>query len=269
MKKKTSFLVISMALLMQFPVTVFAWGVQGHQMVVNLAFSMLSPAAKQKVLNALGGEPLNNAAIWMDSVRENRVPQFQYMNDWHFLNMNENKTYREVASKDDVVFNLQKAINSVSAIQQLSADSIKMDVLILFHLMGDIAQPLHCGYGIDIGGNKIPVHTQKFNISKNNLHHVWDDIIIQEGKINLTSCLSFYKSMSSIAIDSVKAGNPLDWMTQSRSFLKNNVYAFTLVPKGISQLSLQYLDANVPIVKQQLVYAAVRLAAVLEKAFGA
>lgn len=268
MKKKICILVIAITLFMQLPFTVFAWGVQGHQIVVNLAFSMLSPAAKQKVLKALGGETLNNAAIWMDSVRENRVPQFQYMDEWHFLNMNENQTYKDVASEDDVVFNLQKAINSFSAIQQLSADSIKMDVLILFHLMGDITQPLHCGYGIDNGGNKILVHTQKFNISRNNLHHVWDDIIIQEGKINLNSCLSLYGSMTTTAIDSVKAGKPLDWMIQSRSFLKNNVYAFTQIPKGISQLSLQYLDTNVPIVKQQLVYAAVRLAAVLEKAFG-
>jgi hypothetical protein len=269
MKKKISILFITIVLFMQLPFTSFAWGVQGHQIVVNLAFSLLSPTAKQKILRALGGEPLNNAAIWMDSVRENKVPKFQYMNDWHFLNMNENQTYQEVASEDDVVFNLQKAINSVSAIQQLSSDSIKMDLLILFHLMGDISQPLHCGYRIDEGGNKILVHTQKFNISRNNLHHVWDDIVIQEGKINLPACLNFYKSMTATAIDSVKAGNPLDWMMQSRSFFKNNVYAFTIVPKGISQLSLQYLDTNVPIVKQQLVYAAVRLAAVLEKAFGA
>lgn len=255
-------------LFVSLPLLSFGWGATGHKLVVSTAFQMLKPATKQKVLKFLNGYPLDNAAVWMDSVRMNHVAGWGYMNSWHFLNMNDGQTYQEVKSNSDVVYNLGRVIAALETNKNLPADTVYLDLLVLFHLAGDISQPLHVGYGNDLGGNKISVHTAKYNGSKNNLHHTWDDIIIQEGKINQKSCLAYYKKLTPAQISSIKSGTAVDWMAQARAYLKTNVYAFTMAPHGTSNLSLEYLDSNVPVVQQQLVYASIRLAGVLEKAFG-
>ena len=250
------------------PTPGYAWGAQGHRIIVEMAFSLLSPAAQQRLLNALGGYPIDNAATWMDSVRINHVPGYAYMSQWHFLDMNPNQTYDQVASTHDVVYNLERVIQAFDSSQTLAPDSLFMNLKILMHLMGDITQPLHDGYASDIGGNTILVRSATFNTSGNNLHHVWDDVIIQQGKITVATSLAYYKTLTSAQIDSVNQGTTTDWMLQARSYLKPDVYNFTLVKKGTSVLSLQYLNSNVPIVQQQLAYAAIRLAHVLESAFG-
>jgi len=245
----------------------FAWGSKGHKLVVELAFSLLSPSARQKLLSYLDGYPIDNAAVWMDSVRGRHVREYQYMKNWHFIDMEEGQTYEQVRSYNDVVYSLQRTIDAFSHINTLSNDSINMNLRILFHLMGDITQPLHCGYGSDKGGNEIEVTTPKYNIKKNNLHHVWDDAIIQEGKITIASLQEYYRTLSIVQIKNAKKGTPKDWMLQSRGYLHTNVYAFDYVQYGVSTLSLDYLNKNVPLVKQQLTFAAIRLADVLERTF--
>jgi hypothetical protein len=203
----------------------------------------------------------------MDSVRIKDVPAYRYMKNWHFVNMEPGQTYAQVASKNDVVYNLQRVIDAMNDTHAYGADSLKQNLRILFHLMGDITQPLHVGYRHDFGGNSDKVVTPVYNDDKNNLHHVWDDIIIQEGKINLQTCIAYYRRLTPATINTVKKGDAKSWMEQSRSYLKA-VYKYHPDVHKTTKISLAYLDSNVPTVQQQLVYASVRLAAVLEKAFG-
>ena len=51
---------------------------------------------------------------------------------------------------------------------------------VIFHLIGDLHQPLHTGYASDRGGNTKSV--RYFNKSTN-LHYVWDELIIKSEKI--------------------------------------------------------------------------------------
>jgi hypothetical protein len=244
-----------------------AWGAQGHRLIVETALSMLSPQARQKVLFALGKYSPDRAAVWMDSVRSKDVPEYRYMKNWHFVNMESGQTYAQVASKNDVVYNLQRVIGAMKDTHAYEADSLKQNLRILFHLMGDITQPLHVGYRHDLGGNSDKVVTPVYNDDKNNLHHVWDDIIIQKGKINLQTCIAYYHKMPPDSINAVKKGDTKVWLKQSRSYL-SAVYACHPNVHKTTKLSLAYLDSNVPTVQQQLVYASIRLSAVLENAFG-
>jgi hypothetical protein len=265
--KKLLIFLSCLAFLATKPAKSIAWGAQGHRLIVETALSLLSPDAKTRVMQALNGYSTDLAAVWMDSVRIHHVPKYAYMKNWHFLDMNADQVYSQVANKNDVVYNLQRVVDVFNSGQQLSADSLKMNLKILFHLMGDITQPLHCGYGFDVGGNSVLVATAKFNVTGNNLHHVWDDIIIEEGKINLQTCQAYIQGMTVAKKQLVTQGTAQDWMLQSRSYLVN-AYAFNQVQNGTTALSLQYLDNNVPIVQQQLAFAALRLANVLERAFG-
>ena len=270
MKTKKAILACIIILSLIKPVKTLAWGAQGHRLVVDMALSLVSPQTKQNVLAAIGNSYSPDlAAVWMDSVRINRVPEYSYMDNWHFLNMEANQTYPQVASQSDVVYNLQRMITFFNArpTPTVSSDSLKRNILILFHLMGDITQPLHDGYGSDKGANDDLVTTPVYNSTDNNLHHVWDDIIIQVGHVNLQSLLTYYHNLSPATISTITQGNTIDWAMQARSYLPQ-VYSCNPSPNSKVAISLQYLKSNVPIVKQQLVFAAVRLAGVLQKTFG-
>ncbi|MDB5157395.1 MAG: nuclease [Mucilaginibacter sp.] len=246
----------------------YSWGAQGHRLIVETALSLISPKAKQKVLAALGTKYSSDlAAVWMDSVRINKIYKYKYMKNWHFLNMETNQTYPQVANHNDVVFNLQRVMDAFNQKKKLSSDSLKQNLRILFHLMGDITQPLHCGYGSDLGGNLDMVSTPKYDMKGNNLHHVWDDVMIDEGHINQQVLLTYCNSLTAAQSTAVKQGNATSWMQQSRSYLPA-VYACHLKKKRVTVLTLKYLDGNVPVVKKQLSYAAIRLADVLQRYFG-
>jgi hypothetical protein len=246
----------------------YAWGKQGHELIVEMAMSLLNPTAKQRVMAILDGYPVDDAAVWMDSVRGAKVPEWRYMDNWHFLNMDKGQTYADAGSDSDVVFRLNQVITDFQHPETISADSLPIKLRVLFHLMGDITQPLHVGYGNDVGGNtvRVKVAGTEFKFD-NNLHKVWDDAIIVEGKINLASLQKYYAALAQDKKDNIVAGSTQDWMMQARSYLPA-VYQFNQVKRGVSQISDQYLDDNVDTVLQQLVYAAVRLANTLNTAFG-
>jgi hypothetical protein len=45
------------------PSSVFAWGAQGHRLIVEMAIALLNPVAKQRVMDILNGYPIDNAAV--------------------------------------------------------------------------------------------------------------------------------------------------------------------------------------------------------------
>lgn len=78
--------------------------------------------------------------------------------------------------------------------------------------------------------------------------------------------MAYYHNLTDTQINDIVTGSTRDWMMQARSYLPD-VYDFHAVNGGTSNLSRQYLDKNVPVVQQQLVYAAVRLAHALNTSF--
>lgn len=265
MKQKHAFLALLLVIVIHIPTRSLGWGATGHQIIVNTALSLLKDSTRQRVMAVLNGYPVNCAATWMDSVRHHAP--YTYMDSWHFLNMNPRKTYREVGSDSDVVYNLTRVRRTFEQRLTLPADSVFMNLKVLFHLMGDISQPLHVGYKYDGGGNADSVITPGYSPAYNNLHHVWDDVIIETGNITQDTIAHYCRSRSKEEVMMIRSGTPEMWMKEARLYLKN-VYDFHLVPKGQSHLSQQYLDSNVEIVTQQLGRAAIRLADALEKSFG-
>lgn len=133
-----------------------------------------------------------------------------------------------------------------------------MAIRVLFHLIGDLHQPLHAGYGEDKGGNTIDVD---FLGESTNLHKVWDTYIIEKGKVRLKDCYVTANALSKEEGRSLQDINVVGWMNESRGFLPG-VYDFE---KRI--ITLDYIDRNKEIIKKQLVRAGIRLAAVLYQTF--
>jgi hypothetical protein len=134
----------------------------------------------------------------------------------------------------------------------------------LVHFVGDIHQPLHCGYESDSGGNEVFVMLQG---SKINLHQAWDSSILWEmrGRYkNMASHVGALLEKAENRRGPLLQGTVLDWVGESRVLLRKYVYDF-----GRRRvLEKPYLTQSVQVIDDQLLKAGIRLAGVLNQALG-
>lgn len=233
---------------------IFAWGKKGHCIVVEGGFNQLDGATKKKVLYYLDGMTIQQAATWMDDV--SRQQQYAYMKPYHYVNFAKGEKV-SLKKGSNILYILDKTIRELQNKKQLTKTQIKTKLLLLFHLIGDIHQPLHVGFGYDKGGNKTQLN---YKNEGTNLHAFWDSGIIRHKRINLSSCLkaNTFSKEQRLAIQKI---NAMAWAQESNSLL-GRCYDF----KG-HIVTQKYLDNNAPIVQTQLTKAGIRLAAVLQKVF--
>lgn len=238
------------------PTQCMAWGAKGHGIVAEIAFKLLNDSTQIKVKQYLGGLSIEEAANWMDDSKGNSY--FDYMRKWHYLDIDKGQTY--VPSPDkNILTVLYSAITELQAgIEKLKKKDIRRDILLIFHLMGDLHQPLHTGYEIDKGGNTVNVEAQNFS---SNLHSAWDTQIIETEGISMEKCMTLYNTYSQQKRDSVNKINVKGWMKQSRNFL-DTVYNFK---EG--KLDSNYVQTGKSIIEHQLLQAGMRLAVVLNAVF--
>ena len=153
----------------------FAWSATGHGIVGDIAYKHLSPLAQSRVAYYLKGRSVHLACTWMDSVKSIRA--YSYLTQRHYLNLDKGVTY-DTTSTNDVVFELKRVIEQLSNRGNLSDSLITQYVLEVFHLVGDIHQPLHGVTRVsaahpdgDRGGNLVLLNHNRL---ANNLHAYWD-----------------------------------------------------------------------------------------------
>ena len=135
---------------------------------------------------------------------------------------------------------------------------MQFNLKVLFHLLGDLHQPLHVGYGYDRGGNDTDVMYFK---RSTNLHYVWDDLIIKSGKISAESCLRLAKTLpleSKIDFDS----DMILLLANESRLLLDKVYTIS-----DNYIAYAYINRNVPIIELQLLKAGMRTAELLKQVF--
>lgn len=236
----------------------YGWGKKGHELVVEIAFHYLDDSTKARVQHYLGKKSIEQASIWMDEMRSNSY--YEYMKTWHYINIEKGETYMPSAKDRNILIILNSSIKELQRKDSLKFKNVQEDLYILFHLIGDLHQPLHCGYGIDKGGNTINVSF----ISKgrsSNLHRVWDDEIIESKDISLDDCLKQEDNFTKQEISDIEKIRVMDWMVQSRSLL-DSVYNF-----NDDFIDHDYVDRNTVIILKQLFIAGLRLSSVLREAF--
>jgi S1/P1 Nuclease len=197
-----------MALAIQLtPIKGFCWSAPGHEAIAIAAMQLLKGTPTEAKINSiLDGESPTNAAIWLDLVREHRLTDpaakaeaksfdhdFPHNSDWHFCNFivgSTNYDFNSIySSEDDVVHALENAIAVLEGAN--SKMTQKQALRVVFHLVGDIHQPLHCITGFydtnnpsqpllltnvidphsavqDRGGNQL------YYTTNSELHALWD-----------------------------------------------------------------------------------------------
>lgn len=232
-----------------------AWGKNGHELTGALAWHFLDDSTRKIVKDFLGNMTFEEAANWMDDVRSNSY--FEFQRKWHYVDFEKGTKY-EPTGERDLLTVLHSAIAQIKQYKTIKKKDVKRALLLIFHLVGDMHQPLHCGYASDRGGNDIAINS---DVVSGNLHSVWDTDIILYKQINMDSCLSIFKTFDSNTIANSVKINELKWIYESRSHL-DTVYSFQN-----NFLDRRYVDTNAETIKRQLVLSGLRLAAIFREVF--
>jgi hypothetical protein len=235
MKRLVIILVFSM-----FFTNGFGWGATGHRAIGYIAEKYLNSKAKKKLKLLLKGESFHLATVWMDEIRSDST--YNHMNDWHWVTIETGQQYEQSTKNPngDVVMTLEA-------------------IKIIMHLVGDIHQPLHVGCCDDQGGNKVRVKWQR---NDSNLHRVWDSDMIDDTKLSYTELAESLVEPDAVTLTNWRKASVRDWTNESMSYRKQ-VYSI-----GDGNLGYRYAYKNMPLVRERLLQAGIRLAEVLNQIYG-
>ena len=231
-----------------------AWGSKGHAMVAQVAFTYLDPATQKNVMSYLYGMTIEEAANWMDNIKDDR--SYDYMKPWHYANFDEGKA-AEIFEGANIMYQLDQTLKALKDKDKLSKAEIKLKILYLFHLIGDLHQPLHVGYGHDKGGNTVQLN---YKGKGTNLHSFWDSGIVYYQKITLAGCLKS-QPYSRKELKDLQKMDIVAWGNDSRSLLEA-VYDYKK-----AKVSDEYVAQSGLLIEKQIQKAGIRLAGVLETFF--
>jgi hypothetical protein len=244
------FILLTLSLL---PTKALAWGKKGHALVAEVAFNYLDKNTKKIVLGYLDGMTIEDAANWMDNIKDDH--SYDYMKPYHYANYDKNTEVFERPG-NNIVFILNQTIRELQNNKSLTKEEIKTKILIVFHLVGDLHQPLHVGYGSDKGGNTVQIN---YKGQGTNLHSFWDSGIIYDRNIVLKDCLG--AKFSPKEMNKLQTIDVIAWSKESRSLL-DSIYN-----TGGSKIKEDYVNASATTIQSQIQKAGIRLAAILNSAF--
>ncbi|QRY55471.1 S1/P1 nuclease [Sphingobacterium siyangense] len=232
----------------------FSWGNKGHAMVAQVAFSYLDENTKKNVLAYLDGMSIEEAANWMDEIKGDKT--VDYMRAYHYANFPKG-TKASDREGSNIVHVLNNTIIELGAKDKLTREEIKTRILFLFHLIGDLHQPLHVGYRIDKGGNTVQLN---YRSQGTNLHSFWDSGIISSQNITLADCLNS-QIYTPQELKAIRIVNIVSWSEESRALL-GQVYDY-----GHPKVKDKYVEESAKTIRLQIQKAGIRLAAILQLFF--
>ncbi|SNC61982.1 S1/P1 Nuclease [Hymenobacter gelipurpurascens] len=250
-------------LLLLSPVTLWAWGVDGHRAVGKIAEQHLSRHARQQVQRILGTETLTLVSTWPDEIRF--YPEFKETGPWHYVNtpsgLNHDQYLQQLnAQTEPNAYNMLavklKELKDPTKTQAERAAALKFVV----HLVGDVHQPLHAGHAEDKGGNDIKV---KYRGKDTNLHSLWDSGLIDYQGLTYTEMATQYdRNLRRKEVKKLQKAAPEQWLWESYQACER-LYSET--PTG-ADLNYTYYPQHAELMRQRIVEAGVRLAYVLNEA---
>jgi hypothetical protein len=255
-----------------------AWGPVGHETIARVAEDNLTPKARAEVAAILGPDSsLASVSNWADQIRHRRPETAP----WHFIDLD---ARAPIAKSDEPAFCKghdcvvdQIEIDIATLRSAKSPRSRKLEALrFLVHLVGDLHQPLHCADDADRGGNDKIVRfvtpgSRSNKGTKIKLHALWDHLIevrASEDPRELASVLE--RAITGTKKAEWSKGTLADWAWESYRIARDSIYA-GLSPgpdRRGNLLPANYYAAKRVIVETQLEKGGIRLAELLNAAFG-
>jgi nuclease S1 len=237
-----------------------AWGEFAHRVIGRVAERHLSPHAQKGVRVLLGSQTLADVSDDADEWRSAR-PQ---TSPWHYVNIPFAATTYVPARdcpRDNCVIAAIERYRSILADEHQKYADRREALVFLVHLVADLHQPLHCINNNDRGGNDVAV---SFFGKPATLHSVWDfDLLARTRLPEHAYVKRLRKMMATRNAEKLRRGTVSDWALESHGLAKERAYRLPLD----SEIRSDYYGANIPVVDNQLIKAAVRLAWVLNEVF--
>lgn len=273
-------------LALALPSAALAWGGEGHRVVATLAYERLTPQARQTVDRLIAAAPqegtpacavgsVQDAATWPDCVRGAYRARFAALIPRHF----EDRPLCGTATKAQFCKDGACVSEEVKRALGVLRDRRRsvVDRLIALeeveHFVGDMHQPLHMTDNGDRGGNAVQASLPGGMTA--NLHHVWDtELVVDALGSDETRAEATLRPLVQANAASWARSNVNAWAAETH--LVGVAVAYGRLPRPppcggsapFEALGQDYVDATVPVVRQQLGRAAVRLAVVLNAALG-
>ena len=248
-------------LLLIAPSSVLAWGANGHRVVGRIAANHLTAEAAVAVASLIGPESLDQVSTWGDDIRNdpNWQPPLKNPSPWHYISIDDGETLETTAR--DANGDVLEAIGRFSAVLRdgKATRPAKQEALrFLVHFVGDVHQPLHVGRRADRGGNTVEVTL--FG-EKTNLHSVWDSGLIDHEQLSFSELAAFIDHPTLKEVRAWQSSAPAAWVRESKA-VRDRIYKI-----GDGKLGYQYAFDHMPLIKQRLLQAGVRLAGLLNSLF--
>jgi hypothetical protein len=283
---------VALLILFCFISAALSYGPDGHQVIAEVAYRLVSKQVRNKIDRMTDGYQLWSLATLPDDFNHN--PGGEWAKSIHFINVNGPdgiQMSRDCKKNDCIITALQNYTQILMKKQENDDCSPRKKteknpnpepcaLSNLVHLVGDIHQPLHCSNELDLprGGNLLKVTVdfvspggQRYTKSDVRLHQVWDSgMLFQYKRINN------YSNWKQIADDVMKAiaDDPkmlknvnLDFKTWAKESMTLTATAMEFDRKN-KIVDQKYYDLNMPVVLERLTDGGVRLAALLEKILG-
>jgi len=219
---------------------------------------------------------LDDAANWPDCLRGD-PGRWQFTFAWHYQD-------EPVCSRFDIkadcpggacvsaqIWRMRRNL----ADRQLGDARRLVALAFLTHFIGDIHQPLHVGDHDDHGGNLVTLHNPPASLAGDgtrpvSLHWLWDSLPDWVVRDPVHPLVRLYTPAERARI---ATGDVADWARESYDLARPIAYgrAFHHDPcvgagPRVIEISAADIRANLPIVRQRLVQAGLRLARVLDQA---
>jgi hypothetical protein len=267
--------------LVLFSTSAFAWGPTGHRVVGEVAEKHISVETLSQVRKILGGESLARVANWPDEIKSEPA-KYGHTFNWHYTDWKDDQeTHDHEHSSGKLLPAIDEQIATLKD-NKKSAEEKAFALKFLVHLVGDLHMPLHVGNGVDQGGNFCRVFFQNVQY---NLHHVWDEALIEFTKLSFTELATFVNRTYGSKTVEYKKGSVLDWALESKEIRQTlyptpvlvdqaNPAALTYCLRPYSEtaanlpkLSYEYSYKFMPVIEKRLFQGGVRLAKILDEIY--
>ncbi len=277
------FLAAAMLAALLAPVQAGAWGAYAHRQTATIALANVSPQVRAKIRALLAREKelgtplcplktLEDAAVWADCVRGEGW-RWGYTAAWHYRTAPICEVFdprSNCAGGNCVTAQITRA-HRVLADESLPA-AVRLEALaFMVHFAGDVHMPLHSGDKDDKGGND---READYGIKPGlNLHSIWDGPLAERAISDPADPVVRRYTPAERA--ELAGGKPDDWGRESWEIARGFVYPTAFHTQNVcpgplpesTALSQDDIVRGLPIARQRVVQAGLRIAELLDSAF--
>jgi hypothetical protein len=240
----------------------WSWGPLGHRIIARIAERETGAKALSRLNFYLGKDvSIADAALWAQTLEVDRPETAR----WHFIQIPPNAMHLDLdrlcPEKECITVKVRE-FEGIARLGIRDRSEIEEAVKLLIHLVGDLHQPLHAGYGEDQGGRTIPV---VLNGRSTNLYDVWDEALLERlGNDDAAIAERLAQNTTSEQRDRWRQGNLRDWTWETHLLAARLAYG--ALPEGSpKRLGEDYLLQATQVVEVQLMKAGVRLGKILDQ----